>query len=310
MTAAVLGLLCLTDSAAAQGFHNASIRGEVVIEGGSADGLQVELYNPQRMGSTQRFFLDPSGNFEFHRLEPGTYQLRVTTLHGHLIKQEFVHVPSPNVVIRIDNQQQQARPHGGAVSLQRLQHQVPKEAQKEYQKAEKAWKKKKVDESITHLENAIAIDPEYMEAHHNLGVRYMAKQKFEEALQCFETAIKLDPSSALATTNAAVALFSLGRHAEAERSARRAVDLDPTYPNARYILAVSLLAQQKDVEEAEANLNRITDTHPRANLLLAEIHARRGEKAMARNCLKAFLAAERTGDDRKRAEAWLARLKD
>jgi Flp pilus assembly protein TadD len=95
------------------------------------------------------------------------------------------------------------------------------------------------------LRKALEIDPDYMEAHNNLGVRYMALHRFEDAAAEFRGATELDPAAEKAFANLAGALLLLGRDTEAEAAARRAVALDGTSVQGRYVLGRVLAAEGK-----------------------------------------------------------------
>src|SRR6185437_9410055 len=56
------------------------------------------------------------------------------------------------------------------VSLQQLQHKVPKQALKEFEKARTASIKGDNETALDHLQNAVQLDPEFVDAHNDLGV--------------------------------------------------------------------------------------------------------------------------------------------
>src|SRR5260370_37272381 len=58
---------------------------------------------------------------------------------------------------------------------------------------------------------AVALKPEFPEAHNDLGVVLGAQGKLSEAIACFEHAARLNPNYAQARPNLANALLALGR---------------------------------------------------------------------------------------------------
>lgn|GEM_PF-664125 len=271
------------------------------------DNLQIELSN-QGIGRGRRVDVSSTGQFEIRGVPPGSYFLRVLNQFGDVLHQELVNVPSGPLFVRLGGMEKRERPITGTVSLARLQHKVPSKAQKEFRKAADASEKGDMEKSIEHLKKAIEIDPDYMEAHNNLGVRYLQKNDYEKALVEFETALRLDSGSALATVNAAVALYSLGRLPEAVVSARRAVDLDASSTKARYILGLALVAQRIYSDEALHNLQTAATEIPKARLFVAEIMERRGQRAEARAQLEEYLAKDNAAN-RAEVEKRIERLK-
>lgn len=120
-----------------------------------------------------------------------------------------------------------ARPDSGVVSASRLLHPIPPKAYKEFCRSQKIFQAGDIRSSMQHLERAIQIDPDYMEAHNNLGVRYMRLEQYEKALTEFQKTIVLDPESAKGHLNLSLALSILRRYPEAEVAARRAVHWSP-----------------------------------------------------------------------------------
>jgi tetratricopeptide (TPR) repeat protein len=103
-------------------------------------------------------------------------------------------------------------------------------------RAAREAKKGNCRESIKHLDNAIRIDASYMEAHNNLGIRYVLRGEYERGAGQFETALRLDAISVFALTNLGLARFLLKQFPEAEAAARAALRLDGNFAKAHYIL--------------------------------------------------------------------------
>ncbi len=198
---------------------------------------------------------DLYGNFEL-RAPTGTYEIRVLSLHGNVIHQESVSFPTPySHVLKLSSAE---RVISGLrqISLQRLQHKVPKAAAKAYKAAHDASAKGRTNEAILALTRAVTTDPDYFEAWNNLGVQHLREGHAAEAAHCFEQAIRLDSADPLAETNYAFALLLLKRFPEAEQAARAGVRADADSPRARFYLALSLLEQRKPTKEALFHLER------------------------------------------------------
>ena len=127
----------------------------------------------------------------------------------------------------------QGPPPAVAVSAKRLRHRVPKAARKAYEKANKI---KDVQKEAQELEKAIAFDPDFEEAHSDLGVAYTFLGRYPEAAAEFRRAIELIPEDSLPYSNLAWLMFATGQRAEAWTNVRRALQLSPENPAARRLI--------------------------------------------------------------------------
>jgi len=93
---------------------------------------------------------------------------------------------------------------------------------------------------VRHLRKALAIFPAYVEAHNDLGVRYMQQRLFEQAAAEFQEAANMDPGAVRPIANLALAWIALHRYADAESAARRAIAADAGFPPARRALSLAV----------------------------------------------------------------------
>ena len=198
-------------------------------------------------------------------------------------------------------------PVNGTVSVTRLQHPIPAKAVAEFARANREARKGRIQECVKHLEKAVQIAPSYMEAHNNLGVRYLMLGEYERGAQEFETALKLDASSLFPHTNLSLVRFMLTQYAEAEASARAALRLDAKFTRAQYLLGLTLAAEGKGAAEAIDHLDKAAAEFPRARLVAAEILTQQGASAGAVEKLRAYLTLPDAAS-RNEVESWLARL--
>ncbi len=103
--------------------------------------------------------------------------------------------------------------------------QAKMEYESEYKQGEKALKNDKMDEAITHFQQALLLKPAYAEVHNSLGVALLKKGRNSEAIEHFQQARVLKPDFAEAHYNLALAYAKTGRLAEAVASAEKALDL-------------------------------------------------------------------------------------
>ena len=211
------------------------------------------------------------GSFEVGTSASGTYELRFVNLQGTVVHSQSLHFPNSQTLIVKIGQAASPGIQLPPISLSRLQHKVPKQAVKEYTAAHQASKRGERNKAILHLQKALEIDPDYFEAHNNLGVQWMREGKAAEALRAFERAIAIDASDPLAETNLAVALLTLGRFAEAEAAARAGLRGDGLSARARLYLALSLLEQNKARKEVLFHLVKASSQLEPARKLLEQL---------------------------------------
>lgn len=187
----------------------------------------------------------------------------------------------------------QRAPVSDSVSLFALQHQVPKKAMDEYNKAKKAAQKKDADHAVAHLRKAVEIDPQFLDALNTLGAWYMNRGDLPDAISSFQRMVDTDPDSYPGYSNLAVGLIMQHDYTAAERCARRAADLDRGNSRARYLVAVSLMMQHKYTDEAVEYLERSQADFPPAQIFLARVFAAKGRLEEADSLLHRYLGQPR-----------------
>ena len=194
---------------------------------------------------------------------------------------------------------------GETISLRDLR--IPPKALKELQRSQDALKSGDVRSSARHLEKAVQIYPDCLEAHNNLGARYIDLEEYGKAAAEFQKAIAIDPRVLQPLNNLSVAFFLQQRYADAESAARRALSVAPQHTTARYMLGATLATERRNPEEAMELLRETKLDFPDARLLLAQILLRRGAVAQAEEELRGYLALP-DAPKRQNVERWLARL--
>ncbi len=286
------------------------IKGQVLQDGGIyPPGLTVLVRDLTNHGMATEATVMADGSFDLPALEPGKYEVTITNQRGEPLHREFLDIgPNPRpLMLRLPVLEQPAPSAPGTISAKRLQHRIPSKAAKEYRASLKASEAGDARKCMEHLQKAIEIDPDYMEAHNNLGVRYMALEQYEKAVAQFHKTVELDPTTVKGQLNLSLALSLLQRYPEAEAAARQAVQLEPQFIPARYALGQILTAQDKNTPEAVDDLRMSIRQYPGARLSLARVLVRRGAINEAVAQLQEYLRSENP-DKREQAQAWLAQL--
>jgi tetratricopeptide (TPR) repeat protein len=118
-------------------------------------------------------------------------------------------------------------------------------------------------EAVSHLTIANRLNPNYAEAHVNLGIAYSLEQKWPEAIAQYEAALRLDPKYVLAHANLGNALSNVpGRLPEAVAQYEAALRYDPTSAPTHYNLARALTRIPGREPEAIAHLEKALELSP------------------------------------------------
>jgi tetratricopeptide (TPR) repeat protein len=185
---------------------------------------------------------------------------------------------------------------------------IPPKAAKEVERSQKAFQSGDVRTSAEHLEKAVKIYPNFVQAHNLLGARYINLGEYEKALAEYHKAAHIDPKAAQTSQNLAFALLLLKRYREAESAARRALELDPELVSARYSLARAILGQGRVTPESTELLRQSESKFPNASLILAQIRFRQNNTSEVIAELRRYLQAPPDADNKLKAECWLAQL--
>lgn len=167
------------------------------------------------------------------------------------------------------------------VSVAALRHKTPGKALAAFSRGVKLAGAGDLRRAAHEFARAVTIDPNYADAHANLGVTYIGLTLPDLAANELRRAIELDPDSTYHHQNLAVALILLRFPTEAEQEARAAVDRDHTNPKARYLLGTMQSLHPETHGEAAENLEYVARQMPEAHLVLADMYRREGAEARA-----------------------------
>ena len=100
----------------------------------------------------------------------------------------------------------------------------------------------KLDEAVVSYNKAISIKPDYAEAHNNRGNAFKDLGKLDEAVVSFNKAISIKPDYAEAHSNLGLALHEIGQLDEAVESLCKAIAIKPDYAEAHNNLKLAIKA--------------------------------------------------------------------
>lgn len=180
--------------------------------------IEIELLNDyyQTVGRTQS---DGSGRYQFNGLRDGRYSVRVYAfrydLEDQTIPQEIntqnIRGGEGSGYFLVDFY---LLPKKGGIAESELgvvfAQEVPSDAKKLYNKAMDEFSKKRTDEGIMTLNEAIKIYPDYFLALYRIGKELWIKQKYDQSVPFLFKAAEINPKSGAAFYYLGSALSKLG----------------------------------------------------------------------------------------------------
>src|SRR5690242_15254714 len=113
----------------------------------------------------------------------------------------------------------------------------PDAAQKAYQQAVTFFREGQYDGATEALKKAIALQPQYAEAHHLLGLVYFqGKKEPVEAIDALKKAVLLKPTFPEALYDLGRIYLSQAKYQEGEQALTRAIEVAPRSEEARLAL--------------------------------------------------------------------------
>ena len=259
-------------------------------------GAMVELQS-EAGEAVEQAIVGSGGRFEFRDLRPRRYYL-VARAAGYRqnfrIAVDVTSFPQQTVELALEPapdavEEQKAGP-GGLVSKQSLT--IPTKAQQEFSQAQQSWGKKgDHSAAIAHLQKAMGIYPEYVEAHHLMGTLYMDQGKWPEAEGSLRRALELNQRYA-------PSYFALGALFNKQRKPKEAVDtlskgleLQPNFwpGHAEICQAYFVLGDQRHAKEHALRAHELRPEAAITHLILADTYVAENSYKEAKTEYEHFL---------------------
>jgi len=278
-----------------------NIRGRVVLPSGVAisQAVRVSLLNVR--GTREMVFTDNQGQFEFRNVNPGEYTLEVEGDNLRFnISSERVQVfrGAPSVVtvaLKEKAVSDKNKAVGNVVSVGELGPDVPDKARTEFERASKLSKDGKALEAIDHLKKAIAIYPNFMMAHNDLGAQLLEQGNLDESAAELRRAIAIDAKAFNPYLNLGIVLIRQKRFAEAADTLGKALSLESDSAAAQLYLGMALM-NLNDLAGAERELKTAYNlggtSYSVALFYLGELYMKSGERSLARQAFEAYVRDE------------------
>jgi len=287
----------------------AQLEGEVVATAGLSPGALWAELDAVGGSVVSRTPVDPDGRFALAAVPAGSYTLRILDAASREFASQAVSLRQDIQRVTVPLREPESTPVSAEkVSVAELRHQPTKKARRSAREAEKLAARGDHVRAAAALEKAIALDPQYIQAHGNLGAEYLVLHRYAEAVVELQRAVALDPAAAWLQSNLAMALWETGKPAEAEQWARHAVSIDGRNAKSRYLLGWILLRRPDASAEGVEELQRAARDVPAAHRTLADFYRATGQTVLARREIERYREADPTANQ-KEIEGWLASLR-
>lgn len=294
------------------GNGNATLDGTVVntLTSKPISNARVELRDAN--GSiVSSSYTNAAGGFSFGTVPQGLY--RVVALLGISQAEEQVNVgafrSSVNLRMAVNNNAQ-AGGNGATVSV--AQYKIPEKARNEFQKAQDASAKLKLDDARKHVARALELDPNYADALTLRAILNLSSNP-QGAITDLQKAIQCDGNYALAYTVLGSALNMQAKSGEALRMLERSETLAPDSWQTYFEMARSFVGKM-DYTSALRALDRaqslLPAEYPAILLIRAQAHLglKLYENAMSE--LQTFLKKSPSGPNAVVAQKMLQQTRD
>jgi tetratricopeptide (TPR) repeat protein len=255
---------------------------------------------------------DDKGQFDIERLAPVTYQV-IVTAPGYQKLEGTAQVQGKTgpLLLRLRKTESAANPvNNNVVSAQELR--MTGKADRAFEKGTKLLIKGQAAQCLAYFDRAIAKDPTYYRAHHNLGMAYLRLGRTQDAERAFQKAIDLTGGGyAPADFAMGLALSQDEQYRRAEAVIQRGLEIDPGSATGKFYLASVQFALNRAVEaekSAEQALSRKGDL-AETYFLLAAIHQQEQNSPAVERDLTECLRLEPHGPRSDQVRSLLAKTR-
>lgn len=285
---------------------------------GSPASEAVKITIKAMRGDLETLYTDHQGRFEVTNVVPAQYTIEVESIDRRLeITRETVLVQRgagpTTVTLYLKEKKGEAR--AGAdktISVGMLDQKVPSAAKREFQNASHFTSEGNELEAIAALKRAIAIYPDYLAAHNDLGTHLMEQGLLEEAASELQIAVKIDPKAFNPQLNLGMVLLRQNKFSESLGTLDKALTIEPAAPAAHLFAGIASV-RLDDAVRGEKELNAAHDlggtAYAVALLHLGKLYMKRGEREMALKLFESYLRESPNAADAAQVEKLIATLR-
>src|SRR5215831_12521712 len=220
---------------------------------------------------------DTEGAFTFAGLTAASYHITVTAPGCEKLEDTMVFAGGVNtLLLHLHRTQQRPTPRGDlVVSVQELQ--MSGNAESAFAKGTRMLQHGDAQGSLDYFRRALARDPGYYRAYHNLGLANYQLGNTEQAEEDFQRSIELSNGGyAPSQFGLAMMLCEKQQFQEAEKLIQTGLEMEPGSSIGKYLLAVAQFAMNRPMEAEKSAHDALwrNANQAEAYILLAKIHER------------------------------------
>jgi Flp pilus assembly protein TadD len=297
--------------------NDALIEGHVVLPSGQAVDFNVKIILRDMKNPLATLYTNKHGEFRFTNLSEGDYYVQVVADENkydpvtQIVRLGRAQIYELTLTLHRKLEVSGRKVEGKTVSSAELDPNVPEPARKEYDQSVRSVGRGNVQEAIQHLQRALTIYPEYVEARNDLGAQYLKLKRLDEAATIFREVLAKNPRYFNSRFNLGLVLIEQKRNLEAIAQLNQAIAIDSSRPAAHLWLGVTLM-QIGDPATAELELSVALITggpdYAVSHYYLAQLYMQRKDTAAAAGSLKAYLEAAPKGEFAREARQLLKEL--
>jgi tetratricopeptide (TPR) repeat protein len=287
-----------------------SLSGTIMtLDGHPVRDARVEVHDLMTGALITAGYSMPNGSFSFYNLPTGQYEVRSISGLQEARERVDLNTMDQQVTLRLtETSNQSAR--GATISVAEMR--VPDKARKEFEKAEEAFKKHKVEDARSHCDKSLAAAPTYSRALTLSALFDLSENKLENATRKAEQAVKSDVGYGMGYIVLASVYNSLQRYDDAVGTLERGLPLVPNSWQAHFEMSKALLGKG-DYQRSLASADRAQQMVPSgyAPLHLLRAHALLGLKSYTEAIaeLEKYLGEDPNGVDTANARKTLDQVK-
>jgi len=273
--------------------------------------VRVELRDAGSGVVVGSVYTNVAGYFEFPQVNRGLYEVVATAgLEEARERLEINGLPGTvNLRLAVQSRASDGRDRN---SVSVAQYKVPGKARDELKKANKLIGERKFDDAMKHVENALAIYPNYADAYTMRGILKMDAHDHDGAVADLQKAIQIDGNYALAYIVMGAAKNLDGKFDDAIRALERAETLAPTSWQACFEMGKALVGKA-NYQEALNQLGRaqvlVPQEYPLIHLVKAHAMLALSNYSDAMSELQVYLEKEPNGPNSAQAQKMLDRAR-
>ncbi len=295
--------------------NNAGIEGRILLPSGQTAEFNIKVILSDLRRPLTSLYTNKQAEFQFLNLSEGEYYVQV-------LADENIYEPVIQTVrlarsqvslltMTLRKKELIARTSNEAlISASELSQVVPVAARKEFALGVKLAGKGDISGAAEHLERAVAIYPDYIAAHNNLGVQYLKRQQLDRAAAQFRVALAKEPRYFNSIYNLALVMLERKDYFGAIAQLNQAVAIESTRAAAHLLLGISLL-NIGELPGAERALSKALiiggANYVVAHYYLAQLYLKNSRGDEAIRALQAYLQEAPKGEFAEEARSLLKR---